>query len=250
LSYESACNMSFLERLLRPLRRQRVQLKPPIVCEQLMLGTEYGGYAVCPTGLGPEAVVYSFGVGCDVSFDQGLIAARGVAVHAFDPTPRSIDWLKTQTLPESFVFHPWGIADFDGTARFHAPKDPTHVSHTLLDGGDVGTGTVEVPVFRLRTIMDKLGHDRIDILKMDIEGAEYGVLGDVLGSGTPIAQILIEFHHGRSGVPLSKTQAAVDALELAGFRVFHASPSGYEFSFLRTTQPPSADTVSSGVSPE
>ena len=229
--------LPFFERLLKPLRRQRVQLKPGVQCEQLVLGTEYGGYAVCPTGVDPESVVYSFGVGCDVSFDQGLIAARGVTVHAFDPTPRSIDWLKTQALPESFVFHPWGIADFDGTARFHAPKDPTHVSHTLLEGGDVGTGTVEVPVFRLRTIMDKLGHDRIDILKMDIEGAEYGVLGDVLGSGIRIGQILIEFHHGRSGVPLAKTQAAVDALEQAGFRAFHESSSGYEFSFLRTELP-------------
>ena len=225
--------LPLFERLLKPLRR-RVQLKPRVQCEQLMLGTEYGGYAVCPTGIDAQSVVYSFGVGCDVSFDQGLIAARGVTVHAFDPTPRSIDWLKTQALPETFVFHPWGIADFDGTARFHAPKDPTHVSHTLLDGGDVGTGTVEVPVFRLRTIMDKLGHDRIDILKMDIEGAEYGVLGDLLGSGIPITQILIEFHHGRSGVPLEKTQTAVDALERAGFRAFHESPSGYEFSFLRS----------------
>ncbi|HYP74749.1 MAG TPA: FkbM family methyltransferase [Polyangiaceae bacterium] len=226
--------LPFFERLLKPLLRRRVQLKPKVQCEQLLLGTEYGGYAVCPTGVDTESVVYSFGVGCDVSFDQGLIAARGVTVHAFDPTPRSIEWLKTQTLPGSFVFHPWGIADFDGTARFHAPKDPTHVSHTLLDGGNVGTGTVEVPVFRLRTIMDKLGHDHIDILKMDIEGAEYGVLGDVLGSGIAISQILIEFHHGRSGVPLSKTQSAVDALEHAGFRAFHASPSGYEFSFLRS----------------
>jgi FkbM family methyltransferase len=250
MRYESACMSPFFERLLGPLKRQRVQLKPQVHCEQLMLGTEYGGYAVCPTGLGPDAVVYSFGVGCDVSFDQELIAACGVAVQAFDPTPRSVDWLKTQTLPESFVFHPWGIADFDGTARFHAPKDPTHVSHTLLDGGNVGTGAVEVPVFRLRTIMEKLGHDGIDILKMDIEGAEYGVLDDLLGTGIPVAQLLIEFHHGRSGIPLSKTQAAVDALELAGFRAFHASPSGYEFSFLQTAPLPSAGNASRAASTE
>jgi FkbM family methyltransferase len=158
--------------------------------------------------------------------------------------------VKTQTLPESFLFHPWGIADFDGTARFHAPKDPTHVSHTLLEGGNVGTGTVEVPVFRLRTIMDKLGHDHVDILKMDIEGAEYGVLDDILGSGIRITQILIEFHHGRSGVPLAKSQAAVNAIESAGFRVFHASPSGYEFSFLRSELLPSIDRSGSVASAE
>lgn len=225
--------LRFLQRLLMPLRKPRVQIKARVECERLALGTEYGGYAVCPAGLDQHSVVYSFGVGCDVSFDRELIALRRVTVHAFDPTPRSIAWVKAQTLPPEFQFHPWGIADFDGSASFHAPKDPTHVSHTLLEGGNVGAGMVEVPVFRLRTIMNKLGHDRIDILKMDIEGAEYGVLSDVLGSGIPISQILIEFHHHRSGIPVEKTQAAVDALEQAGFRAFHESASGYEFSFLR-----------------
>ncbi|HEX3777949.1 MAG TPA: hypothetical protein VHV51_25955 [Polyangiaceae bacterium] len=59
-----------------------------------------------PGWLDQDAVVYSFGVACDVSFDQALIAARGVTVHAFDPTPRSIEWVKTQVLPERFLFHP------------------------------------------------------------------------------------------------------------------------------------------------
>jgi len=225
--------LPFIERLLRPLRPGRVKLSGRAECEQVSLGTEYGGYAVCPTGLGASSIAYSFGVGTDISFDAALIALRGVTVHAFDPTPRSVEWVKAQSLPDRFEFHPWGIAGFDGTATFHAPKDPTHVSHTLLEGGNVGTGSVEVPVFRLRTIMSKLGHDRIDILKMDIEGAEYDVLPDVLASGLAIPQILIEFHHRRSGVPLSRTQSAVTALEQAGYRAFNESPSGYEFSFAR-----------------
>jgi FkbM family methyltransferase len=221
--------LDFINRLLRP----RVKLAGRAKCEQVSLGTEYGGYAVCPTSLGESSIVYSFGVGTDISFDEALIALSGVTVHAFDPTPRSVEWVKAQSLPERFVFHPWGIASFDGTASFHAPKDPTHVSHTVLEGGNVGTGTVEVPVLRLQTIMSQLGHQRIDILKMDIEGAEYDVLPDVLGSGLPIPQILIEFHHRRSGVPLERTQAAVRALEQAGYRAFHESASGYEFSFVR-----------------
>jgi len=225
--------LPFIDRLLRPLRRRRVKLAGRADCEQVSLGTEYGGYAVCPTSLGEASIVYSFGVGTDISFDEALIALRGVTVHAFDPTPRSVEWVNAQSLPERFVFHPWGIAAFDGTARFHAPKDPTHVSHTLLEGGNMGTGTVEVPVLSLRTIMSKLGHDRIDILKMDIEGAEYDVLSDVLGGDLAIPQILIEFHHHRSGVPLERTQAAVAALEQAGYRAFNESPSGYEFSFVR-----------------
>jgi hypothetical protein len=42
---------SFIERLLKPLRKPRVRLAQRVECEQLALGTEYGGYAVCPVGL-------------------------------------------------------------------------------------------------------------------------------------------------------------------------------------------------------
>jgi len=225
--------LPFIERLLRPLRRPRVKLSKQAQFEHVSLGTEYGGYAVIPTRLDESSVVYSFGVGTDISFDEGLIALRGVTVHAFDPTPRSLEWVKAQTLPKQFVFHPWGVANYDGSAHFHAPKDPTHVSHTLVESGNVGTGTVEAPVLRLQTIMERLGHDHIDLLKMDIEGAEYDVLDDLLGSKLAVPQILAEFHHFRSGIPLEKTQRVVTALEQAGYVAFNASPSGYEFSFVR-----------------
>jgi FkbM family methyltransferase len=223
---------SLVERLLSPLRRRKLHFSERYECERVHLGSDYGGYAFYPKAVDKDSVVYSFGVGCDVTFDAALIEYCGATVHAFDPTPRSIDWVKTQALPEQFVFHPWGIADFDGTATFHPPKDPAHVSHTLLAGGARGGQTIEVPVLRLRTIMGKLGHDHIDMLKMDIEGAEYGVLSDVLGSGIPITQILIELHHHRPEVSLAQSQQAIAQLEQAGFRVFNES-GGNEFSFIR-----------------
>ena len=34
--------------------------------------------------------------------------------------------------------------------------------------------------------MGELGHDRIDLLKMDIEGAEYEVIRDVVESGVDV----------------------------------------------------------------
>jgi FkbM family methyltransferase len=202
-------------------------------CQTMMLGSSYGGYAICPDRIGELSVVYSLGVGLDVSFDEELIARLGVTVHAFDPTPASIAWLKSRPTPERFHFHPWGVADFDGTAAFHAPGDPEHVSHTMLSGKNPAPTMIEVPVLRLSTIMERLGHDHVDVLKMDIEGAEYPVLKDVLVSRIPVGQILIEFHHHRHGVPFAATQQAIDDLERAGYAVFHGDPRGYEFSFIR-----------------
>ncbi len=41
--------------------------------ESVFLGTSYGGYEVLPALLGRDSVVYSVGIGEDISFDLGLI---------------------------------------------------------------------------------------------------------------------------------------------------------------------------------
>jgi hypothetical protein len=40
-------------------------------------------------------VVFSFGVANDIRFDTGVIDHFGCTVHAFDPTPRWVEWIKT-----------------------------------------------------------------------------------------------------------------------------------------------------------
>ena len=52
---------------------------------------------------------------------------------------------------------------------------------------------VQVEVKTLETIMTQLGHKHIDVLKMDIEGAEYDVIENILSAQLLITQILIEF---------------------------------------------------------
>jgi len=43
--------------------------------------------------------------------------------------------------------------------------------------------------------MRELRHASIDLLKMDIEGAEYDVLADMISQRIPVKQLLVEFHH-------------------------------------------------------
>jgi FkbM family methyltransferase len=176
-------------------------------------------------------LVYSFGVGEDVSFDLELIRRFDVQLHAFDPTPRSIEWLKTQELPSAFKIHEYGIADFDGTCEFFPPSDPAHISHTSL-AGSRPLPPIKVPVHRLATIMQMLGHERIELLKMDIEGAEYDVIADMLSDGIEVRQLLVEFHHRWPQLGINKTRRAVQMLNKAGYRLFNISPSGEEYSFM------------------
>ncbi len=222
--------MGTLKNRIRRRRLERAGVRPEIDPGFAVIHD----YAVHADELGPSSVVYSFGIGRHIGFDLQLIERWGVTVHGFDPTPVSIDWVRSQDLPRKFVFHDCGIAAFDGRMTFHAPRrtGSAHFSpvrrYRLRDAG-----TAEGTVRRLRTIAGEFGHRAIDLLKMDIEGGEYEVIPDLLASGIPIRQFVIEFHHNYSSVPLRRTVDAVGTLRRAGFRLFYVGERSYEMSFLR-----------------
>jgi len=198
-------------------------------------GSVYGGWNVIPAAVSPDSVVYSFGVGEDISFDVEMMRTFGLCVHAFDPTPKSIRWVEAQDLSGHFIFHEYGLAAFDGEARFHPPDNPNHVSHTILEKKLAKEEAIVLPVKRLGSIMAELRHERIDILKMDIEGAEYQVIEDLCETGILPAQILVEFHHRFPKVGVGATKKAVARLRSIGYLLFSVSASGQEYSFVHAT---------------
>jgi FkbM family methyltransferase len=210
----------------------RVQIQVP--CE--FLGTRYGGYCLCPSGIGSKSVVYSFGAGEDISFDLALIERFGLEVHVFDPTPRAIAWLESQKLPPAFRMHSFGLADFDGKTLFYPPKKRANISHSIRERPQTADRAIEVELCRLGTIMGELNHEHIDVLKMDIEGAEYSVLKDILDCRIDVSQILVEFHHHFDDIDISETRQAVGRLNDAGYRIFYVSDNGHEYSFIRPAQ--------------
>jgi hypothetical protein len=82
-------------------------------------------------------------------------------------------------------------------------------------------------------IMEKLGHSFIDVLKMDIEGGEYSVVGDIMTSNLEIGQILIEFHHRFEGFKMANTRAVIRLLNTRGYLIYAISDSGNEYSLIR-----------------
>ena len=211
--------------------------RPEVSCATERFGSDYGGWEVAVEHIGAGSVVHSFGVGEDASFDTALIARFGLTIHAFDPTPRSIAWVAAQGFTHRFVMHAYGIAAFDGEVSFNPPENPEHVSHTLLDRPATRARAITVPVKRLRNIMPSLGHDRIDIIKMDVEGAEYDVIKDIEASDIRPRQVRVEFHHRFPGVGVRKTRAAIARLRSMGSRLFSVSAGQEEFCFIRHARP-------------
>lgn len=156
------------------------------------LGTDYGGWGIDLTLLNQESIVYSFGVGTDISFDKKIIEIFGCKVYAFDPTPRCLEWIKTQNLPKNFEFIEFGLSDFDGVSFFDLPPKDTWVSFS--ETKNPKNNSVECEVKTLKTIMRLLNHVNIDVLKIDIEGSEYHVIPNILENKIFPKQILVEFH--------------------------------------------------------
>ena len=168
------------------------------------LGSEYGGWPVLRELLNSESVVLSFGLGEDISFDLGIIKKFGCHVIGFDPTPKSVEWLSQQSLPEQFEVVNVGLAGKTGTLVFNAPENPDFASYSTVRASE-GTKTIELSVKDLPTIVQEFNLKKVDVLKMDIEGSENEVVAKLVESDLRPGQILVEFHHRIHGTPLART---------------------------------------------
>jgi len=205
----------------------------PVSCKTSALYGGDHGWVVDESLLNRESVIYSVGVGSNIDFDIELINSFGATVHAFDPTPRSIEWVKNQQLPKHFIFHPFGLSAENGHMDFFPPSKASSTHFSPIDRYGDTNNIVRAPVKDIDTIASELKHKEIDLLKMDIEGAEYEVIEALPKNRVAINQILIEFHHMYKGVPISKTVDAISALNNLGFELFNISQRTYEFSFRK-----------------
>ena len=205
----------------------------PVSCKTSALYGGDHGWVVDESLLNRESVIYSVGVGSNIDFDIELINSFGATVHAFDPTPRSIEWVKNQQLPKHFIFHPFGLSAENGHMDFFPPAKASSTHFSPIDRYGDTNNIVTAPVKDIDTIASELKHKEIDLLKMDIEGAEYEVIEALPKNRVAINQILIEFHHMYKGVPISKTVDAISTLSNLGFELFNISQRTYEFSFRK-----------------
>lgn len=187
-------------------------------------------WTICSTGLGPRSVVYSGGLGSDITFEHELVERFGCQVALFDPSPTG---QQTMSRPENqrpeFHYSPAALAGYSGKLGMAPPK-PGEDSWFAREG----QGEIEVPCVDLVSMMRQKGHERIDLLKLDIEGSEYGVLADLLRRRIPVRQIAVEYHHGiLPGIRRSQTIKSMLALLARGYKLLDQTGLNHTFFLKR-----------------
>jgi len=182
--------------------------------------------------LSHESIVYSAGVGKDITFEHALVDEVGCRVHLFDPSPTGIATMASPQNQHPLIdFEPIGLADRDGLLSFSPPAQPEEGSYTVGDVDDSGTFMFRCET--LRTIMGRLGHERIDLLKLDIEGSEYGVLEQLLEENLEVHQLCVEVHPTMITAGRSRTASLLASLSAFGYRVIHREMNDLTFLMRR-----------------
>lgn len=173
--------------------RYPAQLMPSLVVFRELVEPEF---ALLPLILKSHSVFLDVGGGIGA---YSILASRIVEnpVHLFEPVPENVSTISknisVNKLEESIVQNPVALSSKKGFGRM-VKKAPLFLSE--LELSDHSTGNDDVEVTSLDVYCEENGLDRIDLLKIDVEGHEPHVLegGQSLLSKDKINMMILEWN--------------------------------------------------------
>jgi FkbM family methyltransferase len=185
------------------------------------LGTSYGGWTIPGELIEARWVCYSVGAGGDISFDLELIRRYGVRVRAFDAVADYVTRAIEQAGDEPhFSAQQAAIAVRDGPVRMQLTHHPG--SRSVSSAGLYESDRfIELPGRTIPSLMAELGDERIDLLKLDIEGSEYAVLPTIDLRALGVKIFSAQLHHNGS---VKEARRLIARLREAGYEPVACRP--------------------------
>jgi FkbM family methyltransferase len=179
--------------------------------------------------------VIDAGCSYEADFSLLMIDRHGARSFAVDPTRKHRESLAALEARycDKFFHLPIAIGPSNSQLVFHESEihesGSLMVDHTNVRSDKIVSYTVRSVT--LPKLVEELGTERIAILKLDIEGAEYPLLLDVKASDLALFdQIFIEFHHHAvSNFDICDTRRIVDRITKIGFQSFSLDEHNYLF---------------------
>lgn len=188
-------------------------------------------HTLYPGVLTPESVVVDLGANFG-AFAHEVIGRFGCRCHAVEPAPEAF-----AKIPEHARLskHNLAVCATAGMLPLHLTDDPQASSLVRLDGHEY-TRSVLVRGVSFPEFLREQEIGQVDLLKMDIEGAEVGVFDSCPDHLLErIGQVTVEFHEWApaSGVRCEDVQRIMSRMRRIGFYVYKTHPTSfYDVLFL------------------
>lgn len=254
--------MNPLKKISKSVLARRAQQDVVPLKNLIYLGSTNHGYYVPDNYLSNDSVCYCVGAGTDISLDTELAIRFKSKVFIFDPMPYALDHfndlIASAKLGKPFAadnnptgyaytisaeelrtitYCATGVWNEKQVIKFYVPSRANYAGHSITNLQNT-EDYIEAPVDKLANVMQELGHQRLDLLKIEIEGSEYTVIDDVLADNVDVKIMLVEFdeYHHRKGLArltaIRHIEQSSQKLMKAGYKLVH-SISFYKRTFIR-----------------
>lgn len=139
--------------------------------------------------LNPESTVFDLG-GYTGLWAHRINEAFHPKIHIFEPNPQLLTGLRARFRESANVLvHPFAVSDRDSEAALGLDGMATSL---YIDGQE----RVSVPVRDIQTVMEELCPGELDLMKINIEGAEFPLLRKLVETGAirRIRNLIVQFH--------------------------------------------------------
>lgn len=161
-----------------------------VLCE----GSEY----LLPGDAEPAVI---FDIGANIGAAAVYFAARypRARVYCFEPLPENVELLRRNVAPfgDRVSVVPMGLGETPGSFEYQRSDDPANFGGgTFHNVGCAPGSTIHLPVTTLSTFCLNNRIDRINVIKIDTEGAERSVLAGMPADLLANVQIILGELHG------------------------------------------------------
>ncbi len=242
--------MQFVKTILKKILKIDSQSNVSPIKSVVHIGSKNHGYFLPENFLNKSSICYCVGAGEDISFDTELVVTYECNVIILDPAPEGIQHFnllnekinndeplsighekslfnyridKEQLSKIKYIEE--GVWDTKTLIKFYEPTIENYASHSIKLFQESGK-FIEVPVDRLSSIMKSLGHQTIDLLKLEIEGAEYTVIETIVEDHLDIKAILVEYDevfHSKGFPYLFRIKKSTDLLLKNGYKLVNST---------------------------
>jgi len=122
-------------------------------------------------------------------------------IIAFEPNPTTYNLLNKNVASfqlKNVTLHNLALANAQGTIPFHFNEDKGTLTGSIQSNRG-GERVIDVKCEKLSSFINEFPH--VDLIKMDVEGAELKIVEDIMQSGaiSKVKELIVEYHHNIPG---------------------------------------------------